>query len=300
MPEALEPPENGRATRYEVMVSGDRGRDSGKGGEPGDEVLLRFTDVARAGALEKPGERATEMSRSPGIFDKLRAENPFSTSPDGRSKLDTLPDSANGYTRVAGEPDREAEATVIDRMSEGSLQALDLAQQEADRLRHAYVGTEHLLLGLLRQTEAGASAAPRASGLDLAAALSGIERLILQGAVPSAQHQAWGQPSRIGRLWRSRRSASPPACGRPLLIKRALEMAVEEANTTNETEVTPNHLLLGLLRDAADPLGTQMGRRGRRSLSRSNLKPGGPNPVRLLVEARGLTLESLRASLRGL
>jgi hypothetical protein len=49
--------------------------------------------------------------------------------------------------------------------------------------------------------------------------------------------------------------------------------------------------------DAKDPLGTQLSRRGKRSLPQLDLAPGSPAPVRLIVEARGLKLEQLEREL---
>jgi len=54
-----------------------------------------------------------------------------------------------------------------------------------------------------------------------------------------------------------------------------------------------------VLRDARDPLGTQLSRRGRRQLATVGFIPGRPNPVRLLLEAHHIDPSQLAAQLSG-
>ena len=82
-----------------------------------------------------------------------------------------------------------------------------------------------------------------------------------------------------------------------MLVKRALELAERHAQTAGREQATIDDVLVGILRDAQDPLGTQLSRRGRRSLLQLDLAPGNPAPVRLIVEARGLKLEQLDSEL---
>lgn len=58
-----------------------------------------------------------------------------------------------------------------------------------------------------------------------------------------------------------------------------------------------NDILVGILRDADDPLGTQLSRRGKRSLAQLGLVAGNPTPVRPIVEAHGLQLDQLEHDL---
>jgi hypothetical protein len=76
-----------------------------------------------------------------------------------------------------------------------------------------------------------------------------------------------------------------------------LLLACEEA-VARGTEVGPLHLLLGLLRDAERPVAEGLSPGEHRLRSMLGLPNSGPSPVRLLVEAEGLTLEGLQAATR--
>jgi ATP-dependent Clp protease ATP-binding subunit ClpA len=62
-----------------------------------------------------------------------------------------------------------------------------LAQQEAERLHHHYIGPEHLLLGLLRHDDNPAAGVLRAHGLDLETVRGEVGRLIARGVLPLDQ-----------------------------------------------------------------------------------------------------------------
>jgi ATP-dependent Clp protease ATP-binding subunit ClpC len=105
---------------------------------------------------------------------------------------------------------------------------LALAREESARLGHAYVGTEHILLALIREGE-GVAATVLAnldlSGDDLAA---DVEALVRPGE-------------------NSRRGADLPYTSR---VKKALELSMAEARDLCHAYVGTEHLLLGLLREA--------------------------------------------------
>jgi hypothetical protein len=73
-----------------------------------------------------------------------------------------------------------------------------------------------------------------------------------------------------------------PLCGPPYLVKRAQLVACTTAGKRGATEILPEHLLYGVLRVARDPLGTGLGRRGRREAARLRLHVGEPHPLQLL------------------
>jgi hypothetical protein len=104
----------------------------------------------------------------------------------------------------------------------GSLRALAKAYAEAPRFNHDFVGTEHLLLGL---TEA-APEAVTGLGLDVSAIRREIEAIV--GS--SRAHEIKSTP------------LTPRA-------KHALRLAIDEAKSMNQSLVTPEHFLLGLLRE---------------------------------------------------
>jgi hypothetical protein len=81
------------------------------------------------------------------------------------------------------------------------------------------------------------------------------------------------------------------------LAKRAYQFAVEYADDRGDARIEPHHLLYGALRDAQDPLGTQLSRRSRTSLATLGWTPGRTNPLRLLLQARGVDPADLTAAI---
>jgi ATP-dependent Clp protease ATP-binding subunit ClpA len=103
---------------------------------------------------------------------------------------------------------------------------LSYAQQEAFDLQHSYVGTEHLLLGLLREEGAGAAQILRSLGADLTRTRAGIETFVGRGERT--------QPGEV-----------------PLtpLARAQMHLAADEANRLEQTAISTEHLLLGLVRE---------------------------------------------------
>ena len=107
---------------------------------------------------------------------------------------------------------------------------LKLAQDESERLRHPQIGTEHLLLGLLREER-------------------GLGALALRALGPSADEVRLRLESQL------QPGDVPPDGRRGLSVgcKRVIEMAVSEANRFHHHYLGTEHLLLGLLRVAEGP-----------------------------------------------
>ncbi len=211
------------------------------------------------------------------------------------------------------------------RLTEPAQQASYLMQLEAERLGHRYLGPEHLLLGLLRQADTTAARLLRADGLDLETARADAERLIAQGVLPGPQPSDAEVLGSVGidfvavrdrlletfggeacyyaaqRVALQPRSATPWAgmemFNTPTLDRRALVFAAREADARGQ-EIGPEHLLIGLLRDASDPAGTDLYPNERREHAYLGLPVRGPHPVRLLIEARGTTVEALLETVR--
>jgi hypothetical protein len=203
-----------------------------------------------------------------------------------------------------------------------------LGREEAERLRHQYLGPEHLLLGLLRE---GGDPVPHGDnpaarmlafrGLDLAAARAGIDRLIADDVLPGPQPSdaellaslgidldavdrrikesfgwsAYYDAAQWVRLRSTHAFPHAPLGGTPLVCWRVLRLAAEEAEDRGQ-ELGPEHLLVGLLRDAEEPLETALNTPDRRLRGVLGLRDRGPHPIRLLVEARGLSLDGLLAA----
>jgi hypothetical protein len=197
----------------------------------------------------------------------------------------------------------------------------ELGRREAERLHQHYIGPEHLLLGLLVGADNAAARLLHAHGLDLETVRAEVDRLVAQGRLPrplpgdaellatlgidlEAVHrrleEAFGHQAYYDAAQRVRHRARHPVAhtpmgGTPLVCRRVLVTAAREAMARDQW-VGPLQLLLGLLRDAEDPLGTDLYPEERRRNAYLGLPTSGPHPVRLLVEARGLTLEALKAA----
>jgi Clp amino terminal domain, pathogenicity island component len=162
----------------------------------------------------------------------------------------------------------------------------------------------------------------RAHGLDLEAARAEVDRLVVQGVLPAPRPsddallatlgidsvavrrrlreafgtQAVDQATQRVRTRPRDAVAWPPMGGTPLLAKRVFRLAYQEAVARGQ-EVGPAHLLLGLLRDASDAADTELPLDQQVSAS-LGLPDHDHHPVRLLVQARGLTLEVLGSAVR--
>jgi ATP-dependent Clp protease ATP-binding subunit ClpA len=213
---------------------------------------------------------------------------------------------------------------VWDRLSVDARAVLDRALAEADRLGHGYLGDEHILLGLLGEPHDSAAAVLRDAGVDLAGARTVLARLAADGLIPRCRvddaaalrtvgidveqvrerlSAAFGADA-VGRaVWRASRRPwwrgggrrRTPLCGRPLFAKRALALAAARADAAGQRAVGPQHLLYGVLQDAADPYGTGLGRRGRRHLSQLGWTLGPVNPAAAVLTAHGIDPGQLAA-----
>ena len=106
-------------------------------------------------------------------------------------------------------------------------QVLALSRDEADRFHHGYVGTEHLLLGLVRLGQGVAFNILQRLGLDLATTRGEVERLV-------ATNPGTALSSRVPYTLR---------------FKKVLALSGMEAKALNHTWVGSGHLLLGLLHE---------------------------------------------------
>jgi len=106
-------------------------------------------------------------------------------------------------------------------------QVLALARKEADRFHHNYVGTEHLLLGLINLGQGVAVNVLQKMGLDLDTVRTAVEKQVGKG--PAAKP--------IGNI------AYTPR------VKKVLALAGKEAKSLNHSYVGTEHILLGLLRE---------------------------------------------------
>src|SRR5580692_2474751 len=120
-----------------------------------------------------------------------------------------------------------SEEAAMNNFTPRAQQVLALARKEADRFNHNFVGTEHLLLGLIKLGQGVAVNVLQKLGLDLETVRMEVEKQV--GTGPDQKM--------IGNI---------PYTPR---VKKVLALAAKEAKTLNHTYVGTEHILLGLLRE---------------------------------------------------
>ncbi|HEV2527247.1 MAG TPA: ATP-dependent Clp protease ATP-binding subunit [Thermomicrobiales bacterium] len=114
----------------------------------------------------------------------------------------------------------------FDKFTERARKVLTLAQEEAQRFNHNYIGTEHLLLGLVREGDGVAARVLSNMGVQLPKVRSAVEFIIGRG-----------ESMVLGDI-----GLTPRA-------KKVIELAVDEARRLNHHYIGTEHLLLGLVRE---------------------------------------------------
>src|SRR5438105_5360717 len=120
-----------------------------------------------------------------------------------------------------------SEEQAMNNFTPRAQQVLALARKEADRFNHNFVGTEHLLLGLIKLGQGVAVNVLQKLGLDLETVRMEVEKQV--GTGPDQKM--------IGNI---------PYTPR---VKKVLALAAKEAKALNHTYVGTEHILLGLLRE---------------------------------------------------
>src|SRR5579872_2143975 len=115
---------------------------------------------------------------------------------------------------------------MFDKFTNRAKQVIKLAKKEAQRLNHNYLGTEHVLLGLLKLGQGIAVNVLRNLNLDYEAIRTEVEKIVGFGP----EIQVYGDPALTGK------------------VKKVFEFANEEAANLNHNYVGTEHLLLALLR----------------------------------------------------
>ena len=114
----------------------------------------------------------------------------------------------------------------FDRFTERARKVLWLASEEAQRLDHPYIGTEHLLLGLVREGEGVAARVLTNMGVQLRNVRSAVEFIIGRG-----EGRVVGEVDLTPR------------------VKKVIELAVDEARRLDHSYIGTEHRLLGLVRE---------------------------------------------------
>lgn len=114
----------------------------------------------------------------------------------------------------------------FEKFSERARRVLSLANEEAQRFNHNYIGTEHILLGLVRETDGVAAKVLSNLGVELDKVRSAVEFIIGRGEKTTS-----GEKGLTPRT------------------KKVVELAVDEARRLNHNFIGTEHLLIGLLRE---------------------------------------------------
>lgn len=165
--------------------------------------LDRAREFVRANAAGQSVRQEIEEART---LDRLRAEVTFL-----RSRIDAI----------------ERRGHVFDRFTDRARKVLDLAWREAQRLRHASIDTEHVLLGILGEGSGLAIGVLDALRADRARLRAEVEKRMAAGSAPAG----------AGQLPFAKR------------MKGVLEAALEEAAGLGQDWIGTEHLLLGLARE---------------------------------------------------
>jgi ATP-dependent Clp protease ATP-binding subunit ClpA len=115
---------------------------------------------------------------------------------------------------------------MFERFTDRARRVVVLAQDEARMLNHGYIGTEHLLLGLIHEGEGVAARALEAMGISLDAVRQQVETIIGRGKEQVSGHIPF----------------TPRA-------KRVLELSLRESGQLGHTYIGTEHILLGLIRE---------------------------------------------------
>jgi ATP-dependent Clp protease ATP-binding subunit ClpC len=115
---------------------------------------------------------------------------------------------------------------MFERFTERARQVLVLAQDEARTLSHNYIGTEHILLGLIDEGQGAAVAALQSLGISLEAARQQVEQIIVPGREAPYGHIPF----------------TPRA-------KKVLEFSLRESQQLGHEYIGTEHILLGLIRE---------------------------------------------------
>ncbi len=117
-------------------------------------------------------------------------------------------------------------ASRFEKFSERARRVLTIAQEEARNLNHSYIGTEHILLGLVREEEGVAARVLTNLGIGLGKVRSAVEFIIGRGEKPGS-----GETGLTPRA------------------KKVIELAIDEARQMGHNYIGTEHLMLGLLRE---------------------------------------------------
>src|SRR5579859_5012213 len=196
--------------------------------------LVREGEGIAAGVLQSFGIQLEQVRKSTlamlaQLGQAARGESEAATGTEGETP--GTPETPTEFSYSPLEPSPPVLASPsdrdrFDRFTERARRVLTLAQEEAQRYQHNYIGTEHLLLGLVREGEGVAAKVLSNLGVELNKVRSAVEFIIGRG----------------DRIVLGEIGLTPRA-------KKVIELAVDEARRLNHHYIGTEHLLLGLVRE---------------------------------------------------
>ncbi|KAJ9559559.1 hypothetical protein OSB04_004719 [Centaurea solstitialis] len=200
-----------QSTSFPSTVAGESKVRSRRSGNTKGEVKMMYS-------LQTPPMRVMTFS---GLRGTNALDNLVKRGQDFHSKV-----AAATSVRRATKPSRIVPKAMFERFTEKAIKVIMLAQEEARRLGHNFVGTEQILLGLVGEGTGIAAKVLKSMGINLKDARVEVEKIIGRGSGFVAVEIPF----------------TPRA-------KRVLELSLEEARQLGHNYIGSEHLLLGLLRE---------------------------------------------------
>ena len=119
---------------------------------------------------------------------------------------------------------------MFERFTDRARKVMAIANQEVQRFNHEYIGTEHILLGLIKEGSGTGATVLKNLGVD-------IEKMLLE------MEQLFKLKGRPDKVTMDKQSPTP-------LAKKVIEYTIEEARNLNHDYIGTEHILLGLLRES--------------------------------------------------
>ena len=204
--------------------------------ETGTEPAISAADYLKTLALVEAASHSTQRFVSVSLEDVKVPTFPAATEKAERAGGEAKPVALKGrkpgfLSRVMSRASRISSPPMTDRtlnnFTPRAQQVLALARKEAERFNHNFVGTEHVLLGLIALDRGVAVNVLKKLGLDLAKVRVTVEKVVGTGP----------KEKMIGRV-----PYTP-------LVKKVLALAAKEAKSLNHAYIGTEHILLGLLRE---------------------------------------------------
>lgn len=141
---------------------------------------------------------------------------------------------------------------MYERFTDRARKVMQLAKAEAQRLNHEYIGTEHILLGIIEEGSGVAATVMKERGVNFNSIRDEVDKIVQRGPDPEPADspdpgglRGWITALSLALFWldaRRKRPQTPTA-------KHVIEYAMREARNLNHGYVGTEHLLLGLLID---------------------------------------------------